>query len=86
MKAKIKISIDGGLTFQSVSMPIRVVYESLVIDDGREVAELHLSLSDSGILSDLWVLDPKQAERNLGSDALSLRTLVNRARRNSILK
>lgn len=61
-----KCSIDGGLTFQEAPEGVRVIFDDLMIP-GEDDGELHINLTDEGIISDIWVTREESLDHNLGT-------------------
>jgi hypothetical protein len=47
-----KVSLDGGITWKEVPEGVRVIYDNL--DLPAEDEELHINLTDEGIICDIW--------------------------------
>lgn len=74
--AAIQVSLDGGESYLPADSGVRVIYSDVMIpgEDGR--GELHINLSEEGIISDLWTTRDAPLDHNIGTSALNLDDLV----------
>lgn len=63
----VQVSLDGGVTYGSADDGVRVIYEGLPRPDSdEENGQLHVNLTDEGVIFDVWTPD---AEESLGTRA-----------------
>ena len=77
-KHKIKVSLDGGLTFQEATEGVRVVYEGVDIpgDDEDGTGELHVTVSHEGLVTDVWSTLHEPLDYNIGTSSVLIDDLV----------
>lgn len=63
-----KYSIDGGLTYQEAPEGVRVVLEDVMVP-GEDDGQLHINLTNEGIISDIWVTRDEPLDHNLGTSS-----------------
>lgn len=73
-----KVSLDGGKTFVEVTEGVRVVYEGVMVPGEDSPGELHLNLTQEGVVSDLWASREEQLDHNLGTSSQLVEDLVER--------
>jgi hypothetical protein len=70
-----KVSLDGGETFIDAPAGVRVVYENVDTPD-FETGEVHVNMTDEGIIVDVWA-----RHTNVGTDSETVGELVDRVTR-----
>lgn len=55
-KPKMKVSLDGGQTYQDAPEGVRIVYDNIpvVIDGEDSLGELHINHTTETVVTDLW--------------------------------
>ena len=74
LEGKMKVSLDGGETYQDAPNGVRVIYDVIVDDeDGDGDGELHINLTDEGIIiMDVW------SDENHGTNSETTDEIVER--------
>lgn len=67
LESTMKVSFDNGETFIDAPQGVLVVQELEHIPGEDGSGELHLSLTDEGIITDLWVSREEPLDHNLGT-------------------
>ena len=62
-----KVSFDNGETFIDAPQGILVIQKLEQIPGENGSGELHLSLTDEGIITDIWVSRGEPLDHNLGT-------------------
>lgn len=70
----IKVSLDGGATFVVAGQGVRVIIDGIPIGDGEAAAELHLNVTDEGVITDVIDTDGQ----NAGTDSAMFAEIVER--------
>lgn len=75
-EGKMKVSLDGGLSFVDAAQGVRVVYEGIDVpgEDGK--GELHVTLSREGFVRDVWVTREEPLDHNMGTDSQTVEEAV----------
>jgi hypothetical protein len=73
-----KVSLDGGKTFVDAPEGVRVVYDGVLIPGEDGTGELHLNLTDEGVISDLWTTRDEPLDHNIGTSSELLEDMVER--------
>ena len=73
---RMNVSLNGGATFQPALSGVRIVYEAVPLSGEDGQAQLHLTASLEGLVSDLWATDGAQASHIVGTRADDLDSLV----------
>lgn len=76
MSTTIKVSLDGGLTYQEAQQGVRVIYGCVDVQGEDEQGELHLNVTREGVIADVWVSREEHLDHNIGSRAEFLDDLV----------
>lgn len=71
-----KISLDGGVTFQDIKNDVRIVYQNVDVPGEEEKGELHITLSKEGVTSDVWVSRDEPLDHNIGTKCDSLDNII----------
>lgn len=69
----IKVSLDGGATYQVAPEGVRIIYENVEIPGEDEPGELHVNATSEGIITDVWAKrdeDPNLATRSEELDGI----------------
>lgn len=53
MSYPLRVSLDGGATWQYAPNGVRAIYSGIELEDGRK-AELALNIAAEGLITDLW--------------------------------
>lgn len=55
-KPSMKVSLDGGVTYQDVTDGVRIIYSDvpIVVSDSNTDGELHINLTEESMVVDLW--------------------------------
>lgn len=72
----IKVSLDGGVTFQEAKQGVRIVYEGISVPGEDETGELHVSATHEGVVTDVWVTRDEPLDHNIGTSSQLLDDLV----------
>lgn len=76
MSTTIKVSLDGGLTYQEAQQGVRVIYACVDVQGEDAQGELHLNVTREGVIADVWVSREEHLDHNIGSRAEFLDDLV----------
>jgi hypothetical protein len=71
----LQVSLDGGITYQDVKEEVRIIYPGLMPDD--ESVDLHIVLTNEGIVMDLWAADEDELQLR-GTDSETLEEISER--------
>ncbi len=73
---KLKVSLDGGMTYNNADVnDVRVIYEDVdsdLVGDGTGV-DVHITLSPEGIVTDIY-----SSETNVGTNSILIEEEVER--------
>jgi len=70
------VSLDGGESYKSAPAGVRVIYRKVPVPDEDIAGELHLNLTEEGVISDLWVSREASLDHNLGTSAKFIDDIV----------
>lgn len=73
---KLKVSLDGGVMFLDAPQGIRVIYENVNVMGEDDQAQVHITLSDEGMVRDVWALRASTPDENLGTSSQTLSEMV----------
>lgn len=73
-----KVSIDGGVTYQPAVNGVRIIYEDVAVRGENELGQLHISATREGIMTDVWVSRDEHLDHNIGCESVQVDSLVNR--------
>lgn len=73
---KIRVSLDGGMTFQDANEGVRIVYEGMEVPGEDENGQLHLNATHEGLVTDVWVTRDEPLDHNIGTSSRLLDDLV----------
>ena len=73
---KIKVSLDGGVTFQDANEGVRIVYEGVDIPGEDGTGELHLNATHEGLVTDVWTTREEPLDHNIGTSAQLVEDIV----------
>ena len=65
-----KVSLDGGLTFQEKD-EVRIIYDNVIVEEGN--AELHVTATHEGLISDVFFTGG-----NLGTEGETAQEITDR--------
>lgn len=73
-KQQIKISLDGGVTYQDAPEGVRIIYSEVSVDlDGKEsVGELHLNHTNEGMIYDVWGTRSSHLDTHIGTTVIEV--------------
>lgn len=71
-EAPMKVSLDGGRTFEPVTGDVRVLYSNVMVDGEDEEGQMDVVLTREGIIADLWVSREGSFDHNLGTSSQTL--------------
>jgi hypothetical protein len=74
----VKISLDGGVTFQPAVNDVRVVYENITVPvDGEETdGTLQITINAEGVSLDLWGTRDEHLDTHAGTGSILIGDLV----------
>lgn len=72
----LKVSLDGGLSFKEARQGVRVVYEGVDVpgEDGK--GQMHVTLSEEGMVRDVWVTRDEPLDHNIGTESETVEEAV----------
>lgn len=65
--ATMKVSLDGGVTFQDVHEGVRIVVDGVAVPDGYGDGQLHMNVTAEGLICDVWTTRNEELDHNLGT-------------------
>lgn len=72
-----KVSIDGGQTFQDVGS-VYVCYDDVDVPGEDDLGQVQVKLTDEGIVSDVWVTREENLDHNIGTESETIQELIDR--------
>ncbi len=75
MVTGIKVSLDGGLTYEDAREGVRIIYEGVDTQPDGAGAELHINVGPEGVIMDVWA-DDRGEPYNLGTSSATCGDLV----------
>lgn len=78
MSYPLRVSLDGGASWQDAPNGVRATYSGIEFEDGRK-GELALNVTDEGVITDLWselVVGEEHLEHLEGTDSQSIDDLI----------
>lgn len=72
----IKVSLDGGITYQHAYNGVRIIYDDQIVDDDENQGELHVNATEEGLIFDVWGTSGPVVDTNLGTASRALDILV----------
>lgn len=72
----IKVSLDGGATWQVAPCGVRVIYEDVLVPGEDEKGQLHLNATHEGIITDVWVTGDVPLDHNIGTSSKTIDDMV----------
>lgn len=73
---KIKVSLDGGMTFKNANEGVRIVYKGVHIPGDDGTGELHLNATHEGLITDVWTTRDESLDHNIGTSSQLIEDLV----------
>ena len=75
---RVLVSLDGGATFQSAEQGVRIVFRDLEVEGEERPGELHLNVTEEGVISDLWVTRDAPLDCNRATASETTEEIVDR--------
>jgi hypothetical protein len=75
---KIKVSLDGGATYQEAPEGVRVAYEDVDIPGEDSAGELHANFTHEGLILDVWASRNEPLDHNIGTSSETVDEIVER--------
>ncbi len=73
---KIKVSLDGGITFVEAKEGVRVAIENVDVPGEGQRGEVHINVTHEGVITDVWVTREESLDHNIGTRAEMLNDMV----------
>ncbi len=71
-----KVSLDGGITFIEATNGVRIIYEEVDIGDNELSRDLHINLTDEGVIMDVWVTRDIHLDTNIATSCQTTEEIV----------
>ncbi len=71
-----KVSLDGGLNFIDARHGVRVIYESVDVPGQEGKGQMHVTLSEEGMVRDVWVTRDEPLDHNMGTESETVEEAV----------
>lgn len=62
-----KVSLDGGVTFHEALEGVRIVLPGVQVPGEDDLGELHINVTEEGIVQDVWASREDQLDHNIGT-------------------
>lgn len=62
-----KVSLDGGVTWQPALEGVRLIYEDVYIDGEDGCGEVHINATHEGLITDIWTTRDEPLDHNIGT-------------------
>lgn len=72
----VKVSMDGGLTYQPAPNGVRIIYERVSVPGEDGLGEVHLNATSEGLITDVWVTREEHLDHNIGTASQMLDDIV----------
>jgi hypothetical protein len=76
VETDMKVSLDGGVTFQPAPSGVRIVYENVDVIGEDERGQVHINATSEGIITDVWVSREEHLDHNIGTSNQSIDGIV----------
>jgi hypothetical protein len=73
---RIKVSLDGGESFQDAKEGVRIVYEGVPIPGEDGTGELHFNATHEGLVTDIWTNREEPLDHNIGTSSQLVEDIV----------
>ena len=73
---EMKVSLDGGVTYQPAPNGVRIVYEKVDVPGEEEQGQLHLNATSEGLITDVWVSREEHLDHNIGTSNNSIDGII----------
>jgi hypothetical protein len=73
-----KVSLDGGVTFQEAPSGVRIIYKNVPIPGEDNLGELHITATEEKLTTDVWATRLEPLDHNIGSSSETTDGLINR--------
>jgi hypothetical protein len=73
-----RVSLDGGVTYQDVPEGVRVIYDEGLMDEDENPVELHINCTKEGVVLDLWDSDREMDDESTATTSLMASEIVER--------
>lgn len=70
-----KVSIDGGVSYQHAPQGVRIIYEGVGIPGENGSGELHITATPEGVITDVWT-GTQESDQNVGTTSRTLDEMV----------
>lgn len=70
-----RVSLDGGESYQDAPNGVRVLWDDLPIPGEDEAGELHVNCTEEGLIQDVWV-DRGDEPHNAGTSSATVDEIV----------
>lgn len=76
--AAIKVSLDGGVSYQPANEGVRIIYSKVAIPGEDGTGELHLNVTHEGLIMDVWATRDEPLDHNIGTSSELTEDLIGR--------
>lgn len=73
-----RVSLDGGVTFQEAPHGVRIVYEDVLIPGKDGTGELRFNATHEGLIINIWTTRDEPLDHNIGSSAEMNEDIISR--------
>jgi pyruvate carboxylase len=73
---KIKVSLDGGVTYVEAKEGVRIIYEDVILPGEDETGELHINATHEGLIQDIWVTRETSLDHNIATKSESIEDIT----------
>lgn len=63
----LKVSLDGGVTYQPAPSGVRILYDNVAVIGEDEPGQVHINATSEGIITDVWVSREAHLDHNIGT-------------------
>jgi hypothetical protein len=74
----IKVSLDGGATYQDAPSGVRIVYQDMPIPGEDANGELHVNATEEGLIMDVWATRDEPLDHNIGTSSEMAAEIIGR--------
>jgi hypothetical protein len=74
----LKVSTDGGKSFQDAKSGVRIIYGNVLIPGEDGSGELHINVTHEGLIADVWATREEPLDHNIGTSSELVDDIVDR--------
>lgn len=73
-----KISLDGGTTFQEAPNGVRIILEEQDVPGEDQAGELHFNFTGEGLVTDVWATRAEPLDQYIATESVTFVEIIER--------